>query len=61
MIQKGPTGVRESDSLCRALEQRCLELGFELAYLMAQRRLRNLQGRGGPPEVQNVRKLNEIA
>ncbi len=53
------TTRRERHAAGVALEQRHADVLLELAHGLAQRRLRHLQSRGGPPEVQLFRDGDE--
>ena len=58
--QKGAAGIGEFDPPARSLEQRYPELLFELADLVAERWLGDVQALGGPAEVELLRDRDEV-
>ena len=61
VAQEGLARRGQLDAAARALEQRAAELGLERANLLAERRLGDVQPRGGTPEVQLLGDGDEIA
>src|SRR3954469_9068533 len=58
--QERTTACGELNAARHALEQRYLELALQVAYLPAQRRLRDVESLRGPAEVQFFRDGHEI-
>src|SRR5262245_4525637 len=54
------TGIRQLDATCRPVEEGCLQFGLETPNLLAQRRLRYMELRRGPPGVELLRHREEI-
>ena len=55
------SGVGEADATSAAIEEHRVELAFEQADLLAERRLRHVEALGGPPEVQFLGNRHEVS
>ena len=60
LAQEHPTGVRQRHVMAAPLEQRDADFSFKLTDLLAERRLRGVEPRGGARKVQFVRDRHEV-
>jgi hypothetical protein len=60
MTKEAPAGVRRRDAAPIAIQQRLLEFDLELAHLMAQRGLGDVEQRRGLGEAAQIGDVHEV-